>query len=171
MILMGRTAGGLRTALSIALEFPKRGLDRLELEKRRNPGANQSLTPEQPVDSGHPRTRAYPILFGQFRDLVIVLYSFLVMASSAPSLHELSNISLVPYYLLIPGYTLSGLLSESRGIVASAFNSVIWSLALLAAIISLQSIVPGSGDLPLSLILPLLSLLFFVFGHFHPQKK
>ena len=168
---MGRMVGGLRTVLSTTLNLPKRGHDRLKLERWRNLGGNQSVTTEQSVGSEHPRSRAYPILFGQVRDLVVVLYSFWVMASSAPSLHELSNISLVPYYLLIPGYTLSGLLSESRGIVARAFNSIIWSLAILAAIISLQSIVPGSGDLPISLVLPLLSLLFFVFGHFHPRKN
>jgi len=110
-------------------------------------------------------------LFGQVRDLVIVLYSFLVLASTAPSLRELSNLLLVPYYLLIPGYALSSLFSESKGIVARAFNSVIWSLAILAAIISLQSIVPGSDDLPLSVIVPFLSLLFFAYGHFHPGKN
>ena len=103
----------------------------------------------------------------QLLDAAIVLYSLVVIAGVAPSFQGLSTIGLVPYYLVVPGYALTSVLSESPGPLGRGFYSVVASLALVASVSSLQSITSGSVSLPLGIVIPVLTLAFFAFGHFH----
>ncbi len=109
-------------------------------------------------------------LFGQLIDSVIVIYSLVILASFLPTLRVISDILLVPYYLVIPGYVLSGLIAEDTSITSRAFSSVIWSLALVVSIFSIQTIVPGSRDLPIGLFVSLLTLLFLAYNLLHGRS-
>jgi len=103
----------------------------------------------------------------QLTDAAIVLYSFGVMASVAPSLHAITNILLVPYYLLVPGYVLTALLFKGAGKVGRLFYTVIWGLVLVASVISIEEIAEGSQVLPPGIVIPVLTLTIFVYNHFH----
>ncbi len=89
------------------------------------------------------------------------------MASVLPAFQRLGSIELAPYYLFVPGYTFSSLVSRNERLIGKAFYSVIWSVALLASVSSLQSVAPQSQGLPLAVVLPILTLIFLSYNHFH----
>lgn len=107
-----------------------------------------------------------PVL-NQLIDFIVVAYSFAVMASVIPALHRISGIELVPYYLFIPGFTITRLLSDSQRMVSMAFYSVVWSVVLTVSVSSLQSIAPQSSTLPIAIIVPAVTLVIYVYNHFH----
>ncbi len=106
-------------------------------------------------------------LLRQLVGFAVVSYSLVVMASVIPFFHRLSSVELVPYYLVVPGYALTTLLSEGQGIAGKAFYSVAWSVALVASVYSLQSVAPQSEGLPIPVIVPALTLVFFTYNRFH----
>lgn len=101
----------------------------------------------------------------QLRNAVAVVYSLVVMATIVPGVPSISNLIVIPYYILVPGYFVT-LLLRNTGIIERLFYSIAWSVAILASVYSLGTI----GDtpyLPIELIIPTLTILLLAYDHFY----
>lgn len=97
----------------------------------------------------------------------IVAYSLLVMATVIPEVMRLSNVVVVPYYLFVPGYCVALLLLQGGTVIDRVFYSVVWSMVIFASLYSIQTVVPGSANLPLNVAIPVLTIVVFVYDHLH----
>ena len=103
----------------------------------------------------------------QLLEAAILLYSFAIIATILPESTFVPNTAVVLYYVLVPGYCISSVVRLEETTLGRAFFSVIWSLALLATASSLQSVTRSQGQIPMSLIVPAVAIVFLVYGHFH----
>ena len=103
----------------------------------------------------------------QLRLAGIVGYSLLVMATVLPEAMRFSNVVVVPYYLFVPGYSVALLLLQRGTVIDRIFYSVAWSMAIFASLYSIETVVSGSAIIPLNVMIPILTMLVFVYDHFH----
>ncbi len=103
----------------------------------------------------------------QLRNAAIVVYSLVVAASSIPAFRDIPNTVLIPYYVVIPGYCFSLLAGRSETLSSRIFYTFGWSLALLCGVVALESLNTKAQNLPLSILIPLMTLVVFVFDYFH----
>jgi len=102
----------------------------------------------------------------QFRYIGIAAYSALVFGTTVPSLKLIPHSLIIPYFLIVPGYCITFLLNRSASIVDRLFYSLAWSLALLTAVVSLETFNSG---LPLSIVIPAVTLLVLGFNYVHDR--
>ncbi len=103
--------------------------------------------------------------WSQLQNAAAVIYSVVVMATIIPGLPTLSNLIVIPYYLLVPGYFVTILL-RTTGILDRLFYSLAWSLAILASVYSLAAI--GTiTDVPLELVIPALTIAIMAYDYFY----
>jgi hypothetical protein len=98
---------------------------------------------------------------------VIVTYSLLVMATVLPEAMHFSNVVVIPYYLFVPGYSVALLLLQRGTVIDRIFYSVVWSVVIFASLSSMETVVPGSSVIPLNIMIPILTIIVFVYDHFH----
>ena len=103
----------------------------------------------------------------KLRNTLILLYSLVVITTILPSVGKISNAVVLPYYVLIPGYAISMVLRQTEGIVQTLFFSVIWSVAILVSISSITTVAPSLSSIPLSGIVPVLTIVLTVYSYYH----
>ena len=103
----------------------------------------------------------------QVRLAVIVAYSLLVMATVLPETIHFSNAVVILYYLFVPGYSVALLLLQRGTVIDRIFYSVVWSVVIFASLSSMETVVPGSTIIPLNVMIPILTIVVFVYDHFH----
>jgi hypothetical protein len=103
----------------------------------------------------------------QLRLAVVIAYSLLVMVTVLPEAMRFSEAILIPYYLFVPGYSLSLLLLRRGAVIDRVFYSVVWSMAIFASLYSIETVVPGSAIIPLSAVIPLITIIVFSYDHLH----
>lgn len=91
---------------------------------------------------------------------VVILYSLMVAASTIPDLHSIPNTVNMVYYLFVPGLALTLLIRSSKTILDLLFYSIVWSFGILAFVYALESISLDPRTLPISLVVPVLTLAF-----------
>jgi hypothetical protein len=89
------------------------------------------------------------------------------MATVLPEATHISNLVVVPYYLFVPGYSVALLLLQGETVIDGVFYSIVWSVVIFASIYSMGTVVPGFSIIPLNLIIPTLTVIVFVYDHFH----
>jgi len=103
----------------------------------------------------------------KFRNLVVLLYSVTVMATILPGFGRISNALILPYYIIIPGYAFSQILRQTEGNIQTLFYSLIWSVAILVSFFSLATVAPSLSSVPLSGVIPILTIIFTVYSYYH----
>jgi len=103
----------------------------------------------------------------QLRLAGIVCYSLVVIATVLPETVHISDAVVIPYYLLVPGYSVTLLLLPKGTVLDRIFYAVVWSLVIFASIYSIETVVPGSAIISLSVIIPVLTMVVFVYDHLH----
>ncbi len=103
----------------------------------------------------------------QLRNAGAVVYSLAVVATIIPVLGRLSNLIVIPYYVLVPGYFVTLLLRETDTVVERLFYSVAWSLALLASVYSVKTLTPAYQYLPINVVIPSVTIVLLAFDYFH----
>lgn len=106
----------------------------------------------------------------QLLGAAVVLYSLGVMASVTPMFDRVPDATLLPFYLFVPGYAFSSLFAEPQTEVGVLFHSVVWSLILVAAVGSLERVALGAVGIPIALVVPVLTLVFFAWGYLHRKR-
>lgn len=103
----------------------------------------------------------------QVRTAGIFFYSLLVIATIIPGVESISNLLIVPYYLIIPGYCITLLFRQERTAVDYLLFSVAWSVALLASVVAMKKIFPSYYSIPINIIIPLLTVVFLSYDYLH----
>ncbi len=80
----------------------------------------------------------------QLRNAVVVVYSIIVMATIIPGFATVSNLIILPYFILVPGYFAALLLRNTGTLLETLFYTLAWSIGILLSVYSLQTIIPGS---------------------------
>ena len=101
----------------------------------------------------------------QLATAVVLLYSAIVIATIIPEFGRISNALVIPYYVFVPGYFVAVLLRTTGTVTERLFFTVAWSLTILAAFASLNSIFT-SQVLPLNLLIPVLTVLLLIYTHY-----
>jgi hypothetical protein len=107
------------------------------------------------------------VAWEQVRNAVVVLYSVIITATIIPGFVHVPSPIVIFYYFLVPGYFATLLLRETGTILDGLFYSVAWSLAILAAVVAIESI--GYSDLPTNLIVPAVTIVLLAYDHFHQR--
>ena len=95
----------------------------------------------------------------------VVLYSGYVVATVLPEFGKVSNALVIPYFLFVPGYFVALLLHEERTAIEGIFYSILWSAVIFASLSSLNALFQGRL-LPLTVMVPALTLLLLVYDHY-----
>jgi len=103
----------------------------------------------------------------QLRLAGIVAYSLVVMATVLPEAVHIPNAIVIPYYLFVPGYSVAQLLLQRETVIERLFYSVVWSMVVFTSLFSIETVLPGSSIVPLNGVIPILTILVFVYDHFH----
>jgi hypothetical protein len=103
----------------------------------------------------------------QIRTAVIFFYSLLVIATIIPGVGRISNLLVVLYYLVVPGYCITLFFRQERTIVDFLLFSFAWSVALLAFVVAMKDIFPSYYSIPTDIIVPLLTIIFLTYDHLH----
>jgi uncharacterized membrane protein len=103
----------------------------------------------------------------RFREAVIVVYSLIVIATDLPAFGGIPNVVVIPYFLFIPGYCLTSLITPTDSIIEKTFYTLAWSLALAANFIAINTLRSGLPVLPIKVVVPVLTLLILAFKYFH----
>ena len=103
----------------------------------------------------------------QLRNAAVVAYSLVVMGTIIPGFPSISNLIVIPYYILVPGYFVT-LLLRNTGIIDRLFFSIAWSVAIFASINALGSI-GVIQFLPVELTVPALTIVLLAYDHFHAR--
>jgi len=109
----------------------------------------------------------FPLPLQQVVEAGILLYSLAVMATVVPNIHAVPNTAVIIYFVLVPGYCISSVLRYTGTIVEGLFYSVAWSLALVLAVSALESLNPNQAQIPISVLVPAVAIIFLLYGHFH----
>ena len=107
----------------------------------------------------------------QLRNAVVVVYSIIVMATIVPGFATVSNLLILPYFLFVPGYFVALILRNTNSLLETVFYTIAWSMAVLLSAYSLQTIIPGSQNLPIKLVVPALTIFLLVYVHFHRPSR
>ncbi len=91
----------------------------------------------------------------------------MVMATVIPEVMRLSNAIVVPYYIFVPGYCLALLLFRRGTVIERVFYSVVLSMVIFASLYSIETVVPGSANIPLNAIIPILTMIVFAYDYSH----
>jgi len=89
------------------------------------------------------------------------------MATVLPEAMRFSSVVVVPYYLFVPGYAVALLLLQRGTIIERVFYSVVWSMVIFASLYSIEAVVSGYAILPLNAVIPILTMIVFVYDHLH----
>ena len=73
----------------------------------------------------------------------------------------------VPYYLVVPGYCLTLLLKQDEHPIDLAFYSLLWSLAIVSSVFSLDTLLGTLGPLALNPFVPTVTIAVSAFNHYH----
>jgi hypothetical protein len=103
----------------------------------------------------------------KIRTFVMLAYSVAVMATILPGFGRVSNALILPYFVLIPGYAFSSVLRQTEGTVQTLFYSLVWSVAILVSIFSLATIAPSLSTIPLSAVIPVMTMILAVYSYYH----
>ncbi|MGD0636650.1 MAG: hypothetical protein ABSA72_01240 [Nitrososphaerales archaeon] len=103
----------------------------------------------------------------QLRDAIVVVYSAIVIATFIPGFASVSNLLILPYFIIVPGYLVTLILRNTGTLLETIFYTIAWSTAILLSVYSIQTIVPGSGALPITLVVPALTIVLLAYIHFH----
>jgi hypothetical protein len=100
----------------------------------------------------------------QVRYIGTAVYSLLVLATTVPALRIIPHTIIIPYFVIVPGYCMTFLLNRSASIVDRLFYALAWSIALLTAVVSLETFNAG---LPLSVVVPGVTLIVLGYNYLH----
>ncbi|HEV2390574.1 MAG TPA: hypothetical protein VGS04_07620 [Nitrososphaerales archaeon] len=126
---------------------------------------SSASTSPYPADERLNRTALRRIEFG-----VILLYSLAVMGSAVPFFADISNIPVILYYLLVPGYCVTGLFGEDYPVVPRILFSSLISITLVLFLYSMRQTVLAGIRLPYDLLVPVLTLIILLFNYYHPRR-
>ena len=98
--------------------------------------------------------------------ILIIAYSLTVMATILPGFGRIPGLIVFPYYLVVPGYCLTVLLKQDKQPLDLIFYSLVWSLAVVGSVFSVETLFQGSSALPLSATVPALTLALNVFDYY-----
>lgn len=124
-----------------------------------------SSSPSYPTGGRLNRTALRKIEFA-----IVLLYSLAVMGSAIPFFADISNVPVILYYLLVPGYCVTGLFGEHYAVVPRILFSGLISIALVLSIYSLRQTVLVGIHLPYDLLVPVLTLIVLLFNYYHPKR-
>jgi len=111
------------------------------------------------------------IALEQLRNAVVIIYSIIVIATIIPGFANVSNLIILPYFLVVPGYFVALILRNTGTLLETLFYTLAWSAAILLSVYSLQTIIPGSGSLPIKLVVPTLTVFLLAYDHFHRPSR
>ena len=103
------------------------------------------------------------------RSALILLYSVVVMANVLPGFNGIPHSVIIPFYLLVPGYVISLVLREDRGIVQTVFFSLVWSVVLVASVQSLAARAPDLYNVPIDGVIPPLTIILTGYAYYHER--
>src|SRR2546427_825617 len=103
------------------------------------------------------------------RVAVILLYSGVVLVTTLPGPGRIPNNLLLPYYIFLPGYALTLVLRQADGIIQTLFFSLVWSVVVLGSVYSLTTLAPNLSAIPLSGVIPSLTVILTVYGNYHER--
>jgi hypothetical protein len=107
----------------------------------------------------------------QLRNAIVVVYSVIVIATIIPGFATVSNLIILPYFILVPGYFVTLILRNTGTLLETFFYTIAWSTAILLSVYSLETIIPGSQSLPIKLVVPALTIFLLAYDHFHKPSR
>ncbi|MDA4126854.1 MAG: hypothetical protein OK452_06605 [Thaumarchaeota archaeon] len=99
----------------------------------------------------------------QVQNAAAIVYSVVVMATIIPGIASVSNLIVVPYFLVVPGYYADLLVHRSSTFIERTFYSVAWSSTLLAAMVAIKSLDYSYQPVPIDVIIPSIAIIFLAF--------
>jgi hypothetical protein len=106
----------------------------------------------------------------RLRSAVLFLYSIAVMTTILPGFNVIPHLAVMFYFLLFPGYAFSLILGQANGIIQTAFYSLVWSVAILGSIYSLGTVTPALSKIPVSGIIPVLTIISTAYAFYHEKE-
>lgn len=103
----------------------------------------------------------------QVRTAGIFFYSLLVIATAFPGVESISNLFVVPYYLIVPGYCITLLFPQEGTAIDYLLFSFAWSVALLASVVAMKGIFTSYYSVPINIVIPLLTVVFLSYDYLH----
>ena len=97
--------------------------------------------------------------------VIIVLYSFLVLGTATPLLSSVPALVLILYYLLIPGFSFSLLISESYGIIQRILYSIPLSTAFVLLIFALRHPPLSINYIQFDIVIPIVTLIALAYAY------
>ena len=91
------------------------------------------------------------------------------MATILPTLPSASSVIALPYFLFVPGYFVTLVLHRSASFLEKLFYAFAWSIAILAAVHSIETISP-IAIFPPNVIIPVITILLLIYVHFHSSR-
>jgi lipopolysaccharide export LptBFGC system permease protein LptF len=90
------------------------------------------------------------------------------MASTLPGFDRIHTLVL-PYYIILPGYVISLVLRQGKGITQTVFFSLVWSVVILGSIFSLTTLAPNLSAIPLSIVIPIITVALTAYAYYHKR--
>ena len=84
-----------------------------------------------------------------------------------PGVNSISNLVVVLYYIVVPGYSITLLFGQEGTAADHLLFSFAWSTALLASVVSIRDIFPSYDSIPVNVVIPLLTIVFLSYDHLH----
>jgi len=106
----------------------------------------------------------------RFRNAAIFLYSMLIMATTLPGFDRIPHTIILPYFIILPGYALSMVLRQAEGIVQTFFYSLVWSVVILGSVYSLTTLSSSLSAIPLSALIPVLTVILTAYSYYHGRQ-
>lgn len=95
---------------------------------------------------------------GQLRDAFLLAYCAVVAATALPGFGYIPSVIPIPFYLFVPGYLVTVLLRNTSTVIEGFFYSLAWSLAIITAVYSVQTIPTGFQFIPVAVIVPAIAV-------------
>ena len=110
------------------------------------------------------------VAWEQLRNVFVLAYSLVVMATSLPIATYIPSVVVIPYLLVVPGYFVAIILHHTDSALETLFYSFAWSVTLTISVYSVGTIAEGTAFFPVVLIVPALTLVLLAFDHFHTRR-
>ena len=102
----------------------------------------------------------------KIRTGLVVLYSLVIIASSTPAYGDISNVIVVFYFLLIPGYVVTLYLKEDYALLQRLSYSVLFGLALVLTIFAIRNETSNAFPLPFDVVIPASTILLVLLNYY-----
>ena len=98
---------------------------------------------------------------------VIILYSVFVLSSATPRFANVSNIPVILYFLLVPGFAMTLLIREEYTLLERIAFAILLSLGpVLTLLATREMFYPANFPLPYDVIIPIFTIVLTVYYYF-----